>query len=116
MFEFEISAHAYAGLVNFINAYEDGFLELYSDTGIVSEDLILEQYHQAAIDLRKRITSTISAHFNQDKILGRKKQGIYYEYALGVGSYIIFIVYREYPWVQTRIIEAIGIDRKPIIF
>ena len=54
----------------FIRAYEEGFFTLYRDSGIWSEELIIEGYHQAALRLSQQIFENIKLYLGDKKVLG----------------------------------------------
>lgn len=49
--------------------YEEYFIKIYSDTGILSEPQILENYRQEAIKRRKEIAEIIQSRLSCNPIL-----------------------------------------------
>ncbi len=114
MFALKLSPRAYADLNFFLGSYEEAFFNLYFDSGIWSEAEIIDQYRRAALDLGDRIFVEIQKGLSPDIVLGRRKHADMSEIAFYVGSRLIIVVYSEIG--HSRIVETIGIDRKPIIF
>ncbi len=55
----------------YISSYLDYYVSLYSDTGIFSEEIIIEQYQKEARERYREIRSRITEYFSPDIILGR---------------------------------------------
>lgn len=106
---------AIADLHLFIRHYENAFLELYRDTGIWSEDAIIENMRHTAKKLFGDIFSNIEKHMDHPRVLGRKKmQGGLCQLCFYVGTRLVVVYYSEEK--DMRWVESIAIDRKPIIF
>ncbi|MFA6486233.1 MAG: hypothetical protein WCT40_02605 [Candidatus Magasanikbacteria bacterium] len=116
MLEIRYSELSLSEIKNFIHSYEEGFFVLYRDSGLWAEDIIVEQYHQTAKRLSERIFSGIEKHLSPMKVLGRKEQGRWNELSFYIGDRLIIVYYSDDNKNNTRLIESIGIDRKPIIF
>ena len=79
MFELRFRELAVSEIQGFIRSYEEGFFALYRDSGVWAEDLIIENYRQAALRLSRRIFESIRLHLDGgdgkmgagDKILAR---------------------------------------------
>ncbi|MEK7587138.1 MAG: hypothetical protein AAB453_04705 [Patescibacteria group bacterium] len=100
----------------FIRAYEEGFFTLYRDSGIWSEELIIEGYHQAALRLSQQIFENIKLYLGDKKVLGRKVKNSWLEFSFSLDQRLITVYFSENKDDKIRWIESIGIDRKPIIF
>ena len=59
MLKIRFSELAISEIKKFIQLYEEGFFILYQDTGIWSENVIIEQYRQTAKKLSNLIFSEI---------------------------------------------------------
>ncbi len=101
----------------FINRYEEAFRELYRDTGLWNEEEIISGYERNAQKLYDHISRAIEHRLGVPKVAGRKKIiRSWYEIDVRVGSRLVVVYYSEDRREQIRWIEAISIDRKPIIF
>lgn len=109
------SESAISSIKGFIRAYEEAFFELYRDSGILDERLIIENYRQSAKQLSEQIFFEIEKHLGKKKVLGRKEKDEWLELTFYVGTRLITVYYTEIAG-DSRLIEAIGIERKPIIF
>lgn len=112
---FKESARADVGA--FVRHYEDAFLELYDDTGLLDEDTIIKSASANAKKLFSDIFTSVRTHLVRTTVLGRKKiRGVLYTLHFHVGRRLIIVYYSEDKKWNIRWIEAISIDRKPIIF
>jgi hypothetical protein len=115
--ELQFRESALADIRTFVLHYEDAFLELYSDTGLWNEDVILESVRSNAKQLFADIYDAIEQHLGRRVVLGRKtKQARWYEFSFRIGSRLVIVHYSEERKQDTRWVESISIDRKPIIF
>ena len=104
-------------LESFINHYEEAFRELYSDTGLWNEKFIIAGYERGAEQLFDNIEGAIYARLHERTIVGRKQiTEDWFEACISVGTRLIVVHYSEDRKGGIRWIEAITIDRKPIIF
>ena len=115
MFEVKLTQRAIVDIEIFLTGYEDSFLQLYSNTGIWSENLIIDLYAQSARELRDNILQTIEKKLSEDNVLGRKKHDAMFEISLHVAARLITVLYSEQEQYM-RQVEYIFIDRKPLIF
>jgi len=88
---------------------------LYRDSGLVTEQLIIENYRLSAKKLSEQIFSEIESHLGAKKILGRKEGAEWHELIFYIGSRLITVYYSIDEDDGSRTVEAIGIERKPII-
>ena len=89
---------------------------MYQDSGIWSEDTIIENIRQSARKLFGDIFVNIEMQLTRSRVLGRKESSRgWYELVFHVGTRLVIVYYSEED-KNTRWIEAISIDRKPIIF
>ena len=109
------SEPAIAAIKSFIRAYEEAFFELYRDSGLSTESEIINNYRLSAAKISDQIFSAIDHHLSNKKVLGRKEIGKWQELTFYVGSRLITIYYSDQP-AKTRVVEMIGVERKPIIF
>ena len=103
-------------LQNFIRHYEEAFFELYRDSGVWNEELIIQSYRESATRLYIAILEEIESRLSRQKVLGRKTAEHWKELAFHVGERLIIVRYSEDLKRKIRWIESIAIDRKPIIF
>lgn len=108
---------AVADISAFIANYEESFFELYSDTGIWSEDIILENVRESAKRLFRDLFDVIENQLAFSKVLGRQrlKDG-WHEYRFRIGARLVIVHYSEDTKNKVRWVESIFIDRKPILF
>ena len=116
MVEVNFTQQAYTDLYTFIVHYEDSFLELYSDSGIWAEDQIISNYRKSAESLYERIYENTLDKLSKETVLGRKEIGRALELSFYVGNRLIMVVYSEDKENNTRWVESIFINKKPIIF
>ncbi len=116
MFNVYYSESAISTVKGFIRAYEEAFFDLYRDSGLVTERLIIENYRLSARKLGEQIFSEIEKHLGAKKVLGRKERERWHELTFYVGSRLITVYYTPNDEDGSRTIESIGIERKPIIF
>lgn len=108
---------AKAQIASFISQYEEGFFELYRDTGLWSEHLIVEGIRANGNKLFDNLYDVIDAGLSEIRVLGRKKlKQEWHEVNFHVGDRLIIVHYSEDAKRRTRWVESISIDRKPIIF
>lgn len=101
----------------FVDHYEEAFRELYRDSGLWNEANIIEGYRKNALMLYDAIAGAVDTHLGPAKVLGRKRlTHNWYEVDFYVGSRLIIVHYSEDLKRNTRWVESIAIDRKPIIF
>ena len=107
---------AVSELQNFIRYYEEAFCELYRDSGVWNEELIIQNYRESASKLYNAVLQGIENRLSRKKVLGRKTAEHWKELAFHVGERLIIVRYSEDLKRRVRWIESIVIDRKPIIF
>ena len=107
---------AIAAITGFIRAYEESFFELYRDSGLVAERMIIENYRLSAKKLSDQIFCEIEKHLSRRQVLGRKESGRWSELTFYVGSRLITVYYTTNDVEGSRTVEMIGIERKPMIF
>lgn len=116
MIKLQIKEQALNDLKRFIHQYEEAFFELYHDSGVWNEDLIIESYRESAQKLYLTILKEIQNRLTPNKILGRKTLSDSHELYFHVGDRLIIVYYSEQLKRKIRFVESIAIDRKPIIF
>lgn len=117
MFKVIFTEMAEFALKSFTNYYEDGFTSLYKNSGLWAENLILQQYHQTAIQLNFAIVDEIGKKLEQKDVLGRKpKLENWYEIDFYIGDRFICIVYSENKNTKIRFVESIEIGKRYISF
>ena len=103
-------------LDSFFKSYALAYQELYQDSGIWSEDLIINQYILSAQGIKDNIFAEISRRLSAGKVLGRRTVGQWQEIDFFLDGRLILIYFSEDAGKKLRIIESITINRKPIIF
>jgi hypothetical protein len=111
---------AVAELRGFVRNYEEAFVRLYSDTGILDEATIVENYKRSALKIFTDVFTSIKGRLAHGKVFGRKKNerrnGQWREVNFHVGDRLVIVYYSDESSAKIRWIESISIDRKPIIF
>lgn len=92
------------------------FFELYNDSGVWNEKLIIESYHESAKRLYSTILEETESRLKPNKVLGRKTVSDTQELFFHVGDRLVIVYYSEDLKHKARFVESISIDRKPIIF
>ena len=115
--ELRFKESALADVNSFVFHYEEAFLELYRDSGLWSEEIILESVRGNAKRLFAEIYDAIEKYLGLYRVLGRKRtRDGRYELSFQVGSRLVIVYYSEDRRGGVRWVESISIDRKPIIF
>lgn len=110
------SAQALADLQRFIRYYEEAFFELYRDSGVWNEDVIIQSYRESAQKLYLTVLHEIETRLVRGKVLGRKSKSGFFELCVYVGDRLVIVDYTDETARKIRKVESIAIDRKPIIF
>lgn len=110
------SEAAISTITGFIRSYEEAFFELYRESGLVTEQIIIENYRLAAKKLSDHLFLEIERHLSKKRVLGRKEHGQWNELTFYIGSRLITAYYTTDSQDGSRMVETIGIERKPIIF
>lgn|SRR3989338_3408983 len=116
MFLVRFSETALLEILTYIDTYRRGYRELFSDTGIWSERLILEQYELSAQSLFDSLFLSIERLLSSEKVLGRKEADQLYECHFYLGERLVIISYSESFKKKERTVEFININRKSILF
>ncbi|MFZ1019807.1 MAG: hypothetical protein WAN61_02360 [Minisyncoccia bacterium] len=116
MIKLKFKSRALSELKSFIRNYEEAFYELYRDTGIWSEDLIIQTYQESARKLYLQILQEIENKLDKKQVLGSKSLDLWQELNFYVGDRLVIVYYSQNLKNKVRLIESIAIDRKPIIF
>lgn len=116
MLKLRFKSQALSELQSFIRNYEEAFYELYKDTGIWSEDLIIQTYQESARKLYLQILQEIESKLGKKQVLGHKALGSWQELDFHVGDRLIIVYYSQDLKNKIRFVESIAIDKKPIIF
>ncbi len=99
-----------------LHGKEEAFFELYRDSGLATEAQIIESYRQSAKKLSEQIFIEIEKHLSEKTVLGRKESNKWHELTFYVWGRLITVYYTTHDKSASRIVETIGIERKPIIF
>ena len=116
MIDLQFSEQALVELQRFIRHYEEAFFELYQDSGVWSEALIIQNYKASAEKLYLTILQEIETRLSSKKVLGRKSKLSWQELYFYVGNRLIIVTWSDDQELKKRFIQSIFIDRKPIIF
>ena len=116
MFEIRFSELAVSEIKKFIQMYEEGFFVLYKDSGIWAEDTILYNYRQAAQRLSDKFFLEIESRLKGKKVLGRKQTNRWQELFFYIDERLVIVYFFDDKENEVRLVESVGIDRKPIIF
>ena len=79
MIRLRFKPKALAELQLFIRHYEQAFFELYSDSGVWNEDLIIRSYRESAQKLYLTILRETEIRLGRSKVLGRKPRYYFFE-------------------------------------
>lgn len=83
-------------IASFVSHYEEGFFALYRDTGLWSEEMIIEGVRANGRKLFEDFYNTIESQLSRTLILGRKKlKKGWYEIDFHVGSRLVVVHYSE---------------------
>ncbi len=115
MFNVLFREQATEGIRSFVIRYEQCFADLFHDSGIWSENVILEKYRIAATDLGYQFSIEIHKRLQSEVVLGRKKLNTWFEISFHVDTRLIVAYYTEDKKEHTRTVEWIGINRKDVI-
>lgn len=116
MFHVRFSEKAVAALTDYVDAYRRGYCELFSDTGIWSEQAIIEQYERASQSLFDSLFSSIKQLLSATTVLGRNISNQRSECHFYLDDRLIIISYKEDTKNKKRTVELININRKAIFF
>ena len=115
--ELRFKESALADVNSFVFHYEEAFLELYRDSGLWNEEIILESVRGNSKQLFAEIYDAIEKYLGRNRVLGRKRaRDGWCELSFQVGSRLVIVYYSEDKREGVRWVESISIDRKPIIF
>ena len=116
MIELLFKEEALVDLQRFVRNYEQAFFELYKDSGVWNEDLIIQSYRESANKLYSTILEKIEKRLAPEKVIGRKTSQSWQELYFYVDNRLVIVHYSEDKKGRLRLVESIAIDRKPIIF
>ena len=74
MWQVRVNPEAYIMVSRYIEAYRDIFLERFTDTGIWSEEVICQGYHNLAEQLRLNIIDTMEHFMSSDRLTGFREE------------------------------------------
>ena len=115
--ELQFRESAVDDLNSFSAGYQEAFYDLFLDSGLWNESSIIDGYKQNAKHIRNDILANIRTKLSLRKILGRKVgMRNRYELLFHVARRLVIVFYSEDKETDTRWVESISIDRKPIIF
>ena len=113
MFKVEYDETVIISINNFVNWYLNTFLERFNDSWIFNENIIVNNYKNKSIELKKSIFSEVENNFWNLEILGYKplKNNIRKTWIL-VWNYRLFIEYSEDLENKIRFIEKVEFHKK----
>ena len=115
--QLRIKESAINDLSIFIEQYENALIKLYSDTGIWSEYVMLENLQKTTDTLFIDIFSEVRLRLSKKIVFGRKAPATFWtEISFYARKRMVIVFYSENTKEQVRWVESISIDRKPIIF
>lgn len=103
------SEQALAGLEIYIKRYEDYFVALFTDSGIWSEEIIIEKYRLASKELLHRIIAGIVKRLEMETVLGRKRNGSQFSAHFLVNEKLITIYYLDSANKRERVVVLISV-------
>ena len=116
MFRVRFSETAVEEIVTYVDTYRRGYRELFFDTGIWSEKIIIEQYELAAQLLFDSLFSSIQQLLSPATVLGRSQSDKRLECHFHLGDRLIILTYSENAKKKERTVVRININRKSILF
>ncbi|MBI5793862.1 hypothetical protein HZA87_02120 [Candidatus Uhrbacteria bacterium] len=116
MFLVRFSEAAVTEMLIYVDAYRRGYRELFSDTGIWFEKIILEQYELSAQSLFDSLFLSIKQLLRPSKVLGRSHSVKLSECHFYLGDRLVIISYTENAKKKERTVQSININRKSILF
>jgi len=94
--ELRFRQSAVADVSRFVAGYVEGFFELYSDTGIWSEELILKSIRSNGKRLFYDLYNAVEFHLSARRILARKQgKGGWQELRFHVGTRLVIVSFSE---------------------
>jgi len=112
MFNIIYSDRFYLKLDKFINSYKDIYIDLYSDTWIQDENIIINNYVFLWNSLYNTIIWKIDEKINEKLLLWRCGNGDNTYFILRLTNFVIFVFYREDNILNERYIEEIEFYKK----
>lgn len=101
----------------FVSRYEEYVVGLYRDSGMWSEEIMIQGARAKARQLFADIYDTIDWHLAPETVMGRKKsREDIYELRFRISNRHLIVLYSEEKQENTRWVESVSVGRKPIIF
>ncbi len=115
--ELQFRLSAIAALNAHAAHYAEAFAELYEDSGLWNEGMIIDGYRNNAKQIRDDILTGITTRLAVRRVLGRRAVvDSWHEVVFHVDTRLVVIHYSEDKQESIRWVESISIGRKPIIF
>jgi hypothetical protein len=96
----------------YILHYEDSFVELFRDSGLWNEEMILAGYRDSASKLFQSLYGTVEERLSGTRVLGRQKAGKRLQrLVITIGDRVVILHYSENKKERIRCVETISIHR-----
>jgi len=82
-------------LRQFVRNYEEAFFDLFLDSGLWNEKMILESYRKITRDLYLTILKEIEVRLSHDRVLGRKEYSTHFEIDFYVKDRLVLVYLRH---------------------
>ncbi|PZM83796.1 hypothetical protein DLH72_03330 [Candidatus Gracilibacteria bacterium] len=99
-------------LANFMDYYLNKSIELFLDTGIETENLIIESYELSSYIYKKEINENLEKYFSEDFLVKKFLKNGKYLAIISVGNFRLFVEYTENKDEKIRFLEDIEIYKK----
>jgi plasmid stabilization system protein ParE len=107
---------AISEIQNLIRFTEEAFIELFSDSGISAEQVIIQSYLANTSEFKRKLFLNIEQRLKSNKVLGRKQKSSLQELIFHINNRIVIIYFSADLKRKIRIVETVAIGRKPLIF
>ena len=110
--EVRFAAAAWLAIDLYVLHYEDSFVELFRDSGLWNEEMILAGYRDSASMLFQKLYEEIEERLSGTSVLGRQKAGKNLQrLVITVGDRVVVLHYSENKKNKARYVETISIHR-----
>lgn len=112
MFKVLFSEEGAEGINLFTKRYEECFVSLFHDSGIWSENVIIDKYRFAAKELNHCFVDEIVQRLKGDTVLGRKKRALWFEVGFHIDHRFMSVCYTENKKEKQRTVEWTSVNQK----
>ena len=110
--EVRFAAGAWLAIDLYILHYEDSFVELFRDSGLWNEEMIIAGYRDSASRLFENLYGTIEERLSGRSVLGRQRAGKNLQrLILTIEDRVVVLHYSEDKKEKVRYVETISIHR-----